>query len=250
MKKSLFLLVLVVITQWVYAQTICWQDSLSKAKVYLSIAEQDYKYHPHRTGRAFEVIESAPEFHETILRIANKSLRKYSNELLNNHVDRLYIYDQFDRGNDLMGLYRGRHGLLFAIPYLENGQIDTLDLERVIHHEISHRLLMFEGKYFDLKSWKQINRLNYGSIKSYNRDFDPELYDKGFLNKYGVMNKYEDMASFAENIFINKPIFWEAVLSHEALRKKFDIICDFYGALDPSLNQEFFLQLNGIVLAD
>ena len=246
---STAILVIGLSTTLLQAQTIKWEDSLSQATVYLHIDVEDFKEHPHRSSAAYDVIETPAEFHETILSITNKTLRKYPSDVLNRHVEKLYLYDQFDKGNDLMGVYRGKHGFLFAIPYLDNGHVDTLDLERVIHHEISHRLQMFEGKGFDLKSWKENNTLKYGEIKSYDRDFAPDLYDKGFINQYAVMNKFEDFAAFAENIFINKPAFWNAIDSHNALRNKFEIICAYYESLDPSMNRDYFLEMNGVTLS-
>lgn len=243
---SLFLVSLATLPT--HAQTKMWQDSLSNAVVYLQIDRQDYHRHPHRTAAGYEVIESQEDFHDVILRTTHATLRKYPTRVLNEHVNKLYMYDQFDKGDELMGVYRGRHGFLFAVPYLENGQVDTLDLERVIHHEISHRLLMFEGQYFELKAWKNNNGLRYGKIKSFNRAFAPELYAKGFLNKFAVMNKFEDFAAFAENIFINKPEFWQAIEAHPALRNKFEIICSFFEALDPQMDLAYFLQMNGVSL--
>lgn len=230
------------------AQTKLWQDSLSNAVVYLQIDEEDYKNHRHRTASGYDVIESDPQFHDVIIRTTYKTLRKYPSAVLIKHVHKLYMYDQFDKGDEMMGVYRARHGFLFAVPYLDNGEVDTLDLERVIHHEVSHRLLMFEGKHLDLKDWKKNNTLKYGEIKSYNRDFAPDLYPKGFINKYAVLNKFEDFAAFAENIFINKTVFWDAITAHPPLRNKFDIICQYFESLDPSMNQDYFLQMNKITL--
>lgn len=236
------------ISNHLWSQTIAWEDSLSTAIVYLSIDERDYSDHPHRTSPAYDVVESDPKYHGGILQVVNKTLRKYPTAVLNRHVENMYIYDQFDKGDDLDGTYRGRHGFFYCVIYLPDGQIDTLETERLLHHEISHRLHMFEGKGFDMKAWKQNNALKYGDIKSYNRDFAPDLYDKGFINKYAVINKFEDFASFAENMFIYKPVFWNAIRDHEALRNKFEIACDFYESLDPRLNQAYFLEMNGVEL--
>ena len=74
-------------------------------------------------------------------------------------------------------------------------------------------------------------------------DFDISLYDEGFLHKYAISNKWEDFTSFAEQIFINDPKFWNAVANHKKLRNKFELTCEFYGALDPFWSREYFLNL-------
>lgn len=246
--KLLVFFLLAFLDRIAIGQTVLWQDSLSNTKIYLQVDENDYDEHPHRTSGKFDVIESAPQFHPEILSIVNKALRKYTTPILNEHIQQLYVYDQFDKGDNMEGTYLGRHGFFFAVRYLPDGTIDTLEFERLIHHEFSHRLLMFEPKPFDFKSWKAQNSINYGSIKSFNRVFNPELYSKGFINKYAVSNKHEDFASFAENIFINKKVFWKAIADYAPLRKKFEIICAYYEALDPSMNRDYFLKLNSIVL--
>jgi len=185
-----------------YAQTVSWDDPQSDLVVFLQIDEEDYKDHPHRKSKKFDVVESDLKHQKEILHIIDKTLRKYPIEVINENFDKLYVYDQFDKGNDLMGTYIGRHGFFFAVPYLDNGLIDSLDFERLLHHEFSHRITLFNIKKLDYKNWKINNQLKYGEIKSYNRDFNPELYNKGFLYKYAVLNKWEDLASFCENIFI------------------------------------------------
>jgi len=226
------------------AQTILWEDSLSSATVYFKIDESEFKEHPHRTSPKFDVVETRIEKRSEILHIVKKALRKYTPGVLNENIEKIYVYDQFDKGNRWMGTYLGRHGFFFAVPYKLSGDVDTLNFERLIHHEFSHRLFMFNLKYFDNKGWKANNELRYGKIKSYNRNYMPELYSKGFLHEYGVLNRLEDFTSFAENIFISDPVFWQAINSHQRLKNKFEIVCEFYAKLDPKLNRAYFLQYN------
>lgn len=226
------------------AQTILWKDSLSSATVYFRIDESEFKEHRHRTSPKFDVIESSPSRHKEILYVINTALRKYPPSVLNENIEKVYVYDQFDKGNKWMGTYLGRHGFFFAVPYKSNGDVDTLNFERVIHHEFSHRLFMFNLKYFDNKSWKANNGLKYGEIKSYDRHYKPELYSKAFLHEYAVLNRLEDFTSFAENMFIADPVFWQAINSHQGLKNKFEIVCKFYESINPALNRAYFLQYN------
>ena len=234
------------ISSIIQAQSIYWQDSLSEITVYFHIDENEYGEHPHRTSKAYDVIELEERYHPAITSLIKKAYSKYPAKLLKENIDKVYVYDQFDEGKSTMGKYIGRHGFFYAVPFLENGSIDSLDFERLIHHELSHRLHMFNYKPFDYKSWKNCNALKYGAIKSYNQDFDEDLHKKGFLYKYAVLNKWEDFASFAENIFIYQPEFWDALAKHQLLRKKFDIICSYYEALDSQLNRAYFLNLHGM----
>ena len=150
-----------------------------------------------------------------------------------------------------MGTYIGRHGFFFAVRYLEQEILDTLELERVIHHEISHRLILFNAQNFDFSSWEENNKMSYGT--SYESklkilEFDPKLYPQGFLYSYGLTNKWEDFATFAENLFLNKVDFWEAVNEHKRIQNKFEMICDFYESLDPKMDKEYFIKMNHVAL--
>lgn len=247
MKSLLVFLIFYIFLRFLLqAQSVVWQDSLSKAMVHFHIDENEYKAHPHRTSKAYEVIELDNIYYPVIISILKKAYRKYPTQLLKENVDNVYIYKQFDEGRATMGKYIGKHGFFYAVPFLENGNVDSLDFERLIHHELSHRIHIFNYKHFDFKSWKNCNLLKYRTIKSFNRNFNPDLYKKGFLYKYAILNKWEDFASFAENIFIYQPEFWDALANHSLLRKKFEIICSFYEALDSNLNEAYFLGLHGV----
>lgn len=81
-------------------------------------------------------------------------------------------------------------------------------------------------------------------------EFDSALYSEGFIYSYALTNKWEDFASFAENIFIYQPAFWNAIRDNKRLWNKFEIICSYYQALDPMLNRQYFLDLNKITLSN
>ncbi|QSE96077.1 putative zinc-binding metallopeptidase [Fulvivirga lutea] len=230
------------------AQTISWQDSSSNAVVYLHIDEADFKEHKHRTSGKFDVIETHPKYHQTVLATINKALRKYPASVINEHFTTIYVYDEFDKKRIMMGTYLGRHGFFFAVKYMEDGSVNTEMLERLIHHEFSHRLFLFESKGFDDKAWTANNTLKYGDIKSYRQNLETELFDKGFIYKYSVMNKLEDFSTFAENLFVSKPGFWEAIKSHETLRNKFKVASEFYESIDPQFNEAYFLDMHGVSL--
>jgi hypothetical protein len=231
------------------AQTVSWTDSLSGATVYLHIDQDDFKHHKHRKSAQFTVTETSEVYHQSIISVFQKAIRKYPVSIIKENVERVYIYDQFDKEDAMMGTYIGRHGFFFKPKYID-GVMDTTTLEYVIHHEISHRLHIFNMKLFDFGAWKMHNDLSYGEIKSFDRRFNPDLYTKGFLHKYAVMNKLEDFTSFAEHIFMNNSTFWEAINANEKLYRKFELTCEFYESLDPSMNKDYFLKMNQIVLSN
>ena len=95
--------------------------------------------------------------------------------------------------------------------------------------------------------------MNYGA--SYDSDFgilefDPNLHQYGFLYSYSLTNKWEDFATFAENLFLNKKEFWEAVERYEKIRNKFELISVFYETLDPKMSKEYFLDMNQVKLSE
>lgn len=247
--RHLLILFFCIICTSLQAQTFSWTDSLSGAIVYLHIDQADYKNHKHRSSSKFEIKETSEKYYNSIISTFQKAIRKYPVKIIDENVDQVYIYDQFDKNDAMMGTYIGRHGFFFK-PTYEQGILDTVALERVIHHEISHRLHIFNMKLFDLGAWKSNNDLRYGEIKSFDRRFDPELYSKGFLHKYAVLNKLEDFTSFAEHIFMNDTEFWAAIDANEKLYSKFEMTCSFYEALDPGMSKEYFLTMNQITLSN
>ncbi|MEQ8927726.1 MAG: hypothetical protein RLO81_18055 [Fulvivirga sp.] len=248
MIKYLIAYLLIVFCVDIQAQTISWQDSSSNSVVYLHIDEADFKEHKHRTSPKFDVIEAPSKHHQAILATMSTALRKYPIEVINEHFEKMYVYEEFDKKRIAMGIYLGRHGFFFAVRYKDDGSIDTEILERLIHHEFSHRLFMFENKGFDDKAWTANNSLKYGEIKSYQQNLDSDLFDKGYIYKYSVMNKLEDFSTFAENLFVSKPGFWEAIKSHETLRNKFKVASEFYESIDPQFNEAYFLNMHGVIL--
>ena len=238
------------ISHIINAQNITWTDSINKITLYFHIDESQLKNHPHRTSKAFEVIETSPNNHAIIQSVFQKTISKYPKSIVDQNKDKFYVYDQYIEGNGMMGTYLGRHGFFFTIPYLDNGQVDTIDFERLIHHEFSHRIFIFNIKHFAFKNWKTNNKFKYGDIKSYDRKLNSDLYPKGFLHKYAVLNKWEDFASFAEFILMNNKAFWKALTNNQLLRNKFEIICSFYEALNPTFDRDYILKLNNISLVE
>lgn len=246
-RKILPFVLLFLICGTVPAQTIYWDYPKAEATVYFHIEEVDYKQHKHRKSKEFDIRETDPANYDKIKEIVSRALDKYPSQVLNDNVEKIYVYDHFKKGFD--GEYIGRHGFFFAVKYDDKGGLDELNFERVIHHELAHRLNMWNTRLLDLNTWKVNNELNYGAKYESNLkwlEFDKNLFSRGFLYSWALTNKLEDFASFGENIFIHQPTFWNAIKEHKPLRNKFNLICEFYGKLHPQFNRDYFLGLHGI----
>ena len=123
--KLLFLLVLISSGITLQAQTLFLTDSESGATVYLHIDESNFKNHKHRRSSWFGVRETSEEYHDVIINTFRKAVGKYPSRIIRENVEQVYIYDQFDEEDAMMGAYVGRHGYFFK-PKYDQGVLDTV----------------------------------------------------------------------------------------------------------------------------
>jgi hypothetical protein len=114
-------------------------------------------------------------------------------------------------------------------------------------------LLKRHSRYFDKKAWLAINvgGLEYGTgglaaLQTGNTslELDSTLYVHGFLNKYSMASVEEDFNCYAEFLFLPDQGFWQAWEESDAVRKKTDIIIQFYHQLDPIFTLDYFRKLD------
>lgn len=155
-------------------------------------------------------------FTETVKIIMN-GIRKYPPEIIKNHLKRIFIYKSLCK-NEIC------YGGLYARKEIYITHRDGLVyIENILHHEINSILMYFYGNRLDKISWLESNPVNFKYwditqgieyIKRYKTSipsFDTTYLDEGFLSNYSRSSFDNDLSRYAENIFLSKSEFWEAV---------------------------------------
>lgn len=128
-----------------------------------------------------------------------------------------------------------------------------LYIESAFHHEFSHILLRGYSSFLNTELWENINPKNFKylgtgveAIKEgkASKIYDSSLNEKGFLYKYAQSDLEDDFGSFAENIFVNDPLFWKAIDKYPKLKEKFNLVVDFYHSINPIFTEDYFREIS------
>jgi hypothetical protein len=186
------------------------------------------------------------------LKIVKKALLKYPVDVLKQNLNKVYVmYDIEFYGVGYGGTYNG------SDVYITNqglsNDYDDIFVEQLFHAEFSSILFHNYKKYFDKFAWKEANDPDaeygeggYEAIKSGvdSEEFKEEINELGFLTQYGMSDMENDFNSFAKNIFIADPGFWELFAKYKRLDKKLDLILDFYKSVDPLFTIDYFRKVS------
>lgn len=72
---------------------------------------------------------------------------------------------------------------------------------------------------------------------------DPEFGKQGFVSNYAATEISNDFCETAREVFLNKPDFWEFVDKHPLVKRKVDLVIDYYHKLDESFEYDYFRNL-------
>ena len=189
---------------------------------------------------------------ERVKIIAFSALDKYTIKVLVENLKKIYFLNDFEfYGFDWGGTIVLPSETLYLVCYAW-----SLDywIEKNIHHEFSH-LLFYKYRYlFDEISWNNINPEGFSYLPGEGREalekgmtskeFDKKLHETGFLFEYAQSGILEDIASFAENMFLDNPDFWHSIETYPKLKQKFGLVVDFYHSIDPTFTEEYFREIS------
>lgn len=185
----------------------------------------------------------------------SSALQKYPVDVITDNLDKIYILRQINfYGVDYAGTYSDDK-LFMANSGVDKGYTLSF-LEQSFHHEFSSILYWNYSEYFDKDAWLGANE-NGDSIyfdelggagamiSGQDSDYFDEYYhEMGFLYEYATSSFENDLNSFAENLFKPESEFWEVVDKYERLRKKVEILIDFYNEIDSVFTEEYFRNLS------
>ncbi len=184
-------------------------------------------------------------------------LNEYSQELLSNNIERIYILHSLN----FYGVSFGGTNSMNRIYLSNRGEQEghtNLWIKQSFHHELSSILLRNYPEYFDENSWHQINPtdFSYGEGGSNaiidgnaNTEIDIAYLQFGFLNQYSTSSLENDFNEFAKNIFKSEMGFWNFVDTHNQIQQKVTLTIDFYNNLDPMFTENYFRGLSNTYLS-
>ncbi|MFH2142688.1 MAG: hypothetical protein ABIJ97_09715 [Bacteroidota bacterium] len=185
----------------------------------------------------------------------DNALSKYPVKVLTDNLKKIFVFRQLNfYGVDYAGTY-SEDLLYLANSGVENGYSLSF-LEQSFHHEFSSVLYWNNYLYFDKEEWLAANE-NEDSIyfddlggagamiSGQDSDsFDEYYHEMGFLYEYATSSFENDFNSFAENLFKSETGFWELSEKYERIKRKIDIIIDFYHQIDTVFTEDYFIKIS------
>ncbi|MBK8608276.1 MAG: hypothetical protein IPN82_16230 [Chitinophagaceae bacterium] len=121
---------------------------------------------------------------------------------------------------------------------------------QTFHHEFSSILLRNYPAYFNKTAWLRLSPelFNTSSAKAIKAGYSQTVFDssmlaKGYISSYSLSNYENDFNLYAEHLLSGSKTFWEYVDRYEKIRKKTDLIIEFYHKLNPLFGEGYFRAL-------
>ncbi|PLW95164.1 MAG: hypothetical protein C0592_00735 [Marinilabiliales bacterium] len=175
-------------------------------------------------------------------------LQKYPAAMLRNDLEIVYVVKTLEFYGAGYGGTNSNTDVYLTNKGLSRGY-DNAYIERVFHAEFSSILLRKYEDYFDEEAWLACNdpEFEYGdggvaALKSNksSEDFDEELNKMGFINQYATSDMENDFNSFAKNMFLPRESFLELVKTYPGIKKKSELLIEFYGKIHRFFDKEYF----------
>jgi len=248
-----FLVILLIISFRVYAQTKIFVDKRSGVEIIFNTPELFFpqSWYDSPSNAKIETLDSDDDISRS-LKIVKKALQKYPVNILKSNLKKVYVFYDIEFYKVGYGGTYWEDNVYITNKGIPNGY-DDIFVEQLFHAEFSSILYLNYKQYFDKKSWKEANAPNVGygdggyeAIKngSDSEDFDEETNNQCFLTQYGMSDMENDFNSFAKNLFSSDPGFWELFSKYKRLNKKLNLIIKFYYSIDPQFTIEFFRKVS------
>ncbi|MCU0316839.1 MAG: hypothetical protein MUC92_09625 [Fimbriimonadaceae bacterium] len=177
-----------------------------------------------------------------------RAMDRYPPSVLKQYLSRIYLVQSMKfYGVGYAGTHTQSH-IYIANSGVRRG-FSNVFLEATFHHEFAHVLQLRQPKFLDRAGWSAVlpsgfRYLGNGllAVKSgtHSVSYDASLHPDGFLAEYSKSSLDEDFCLIAEGLFLGKPTFWVAYDRHEKLRRKIDLVIQFYSRIDSSFTEEKF----------
>jgi len=249
----LFLIWLTNVDCRIYGQKISFIDERSGVEIIFSDPDPIFpqSWYDSPSSAKIEIIECDDEIKRS-LTIIKKALMKYPVEILKSNLSKIYVLYHLSFYDVGYGGTYWEENVYITNRGVSNSYDDVF-VEQLFHAEFSSILFHNYKQYFNKSSWKAANDPDaeygeggYEAIKSGvdSEEFNEKINILGFLTEYGMSDLENDFNSFAKNIFIADPGFWELFAKYKRLNKKLEIILKFYNNIDPVFTIEYFRKVS------
>ena len=181
-------------------------------------------------------------------KIVEKALAKYPTAVLQKNLKKVYVVERLEYS----GVTTGGSNSRCDVYVVSNGKYSAKDIEKNVHAEFSSILLRNFLSDFDEAAWLNINPPDFryrgnGVLAIKNKQASLKstdaLHEEGFMNESAKASVEEDFNSYASRLFMGHAGLWRAIETFPKVKAKADLTIAFYGKLDASFTQEFFLSL-------
>jgi hypothetical protein len=172
------------------------------------------------------------------------SLTAYRSDFLNDNLNRVYVFKKMLFNNSEMGSVHSSQVNSILIGNVESPGTN-------LHHELAGIFYEKHRSAIDEAEFTKNNPAGFRYIgfeaafkeKKTSLKLNPSLYKDGFLCDFGKADMMADFMSFAENLFMNKTIFWEAVGANPNLQYKMKYVIGIYGQFYTGYGEDLFKSL-------
>lgn len=188
---------------------------------------------------------------EQALRVMDAALAKYPPEVLQEHLQRLYLLAELRYRGVVTSGTNSRTAVYVKIGAPEKG-FTAVHNEGVFHAEFSSILIRNRPQFLDATAWKAANppRFTYlgdgvDAVKQgkARTTTDSTLNAQGFLSQYSQSTLENDFNGFASRLWTGDAILWQLSKQHPPIEQKLALALRFYQQLHPKLDEAFFRQL-------
>jgi len=185
---------------------------------------------------------------QRMIDILDRAFDKYPDNVLKNNLDRVYALKSLKFYDVPFGGTNARN-TVYVTDNAPNPNFTDSFIEGVFHHEFSSVLLHSFPFYFNEQAWKNINPPDFsygdGGVNAIlsgeaSLNFDPSLFENGFLSKYSESALEEDVNVFAQNLFTGGTNFWTIVDQNPRIRTKATMLISFYHRIEPTFTEDYF----------
>jgi len=180
--------------------------------------------------------------------ILDRAFNKYPDNVLKNNLDRVYALKMLKFYDIPFGGTNAGH-TVYLSDNASNPNFTDSFIEGVFHHEFSSILLRSYPSFLDNRIWENANPPSFyygnGGVNAIRNgeaslNFDPSLFERGFLTRYSESAIEEDINVFAQNLFTGGTSFWTIVDQNPRIRTKANLLISFYHHIDPVFTEDYF----------
>lgn len=253
--KNIVKIGLFFILSQVFAKNISYQG----VQIVIDLKEESTVLNIYSSVYQVSVVKLKHEHESVMLHVIERAFAKYPKGFLAKYLKKVYLVDSVCYfGESVAGLSNPSDSTIFLHYCACKHKIDTFFMEQTFHHEFSHLLYYGFGWKFKALKWYDANPSDFDYNKLWNKirakkrvspsprlnSYDIEYFKEGFINLYATKSLKEDFATVAEHLFLSDiPDFWKTISNNRRLKKKVNIIIEFYRKLDPSFTREYFSTL-------